>query len=943
MHLVPSQLYSINRSVPPYTSYRYVLPPSSATINMYQFHGTVGIFYVLAASDKQQAICDHVFAQKGDVIRAVVVAPTDRESHSSRPDQEPRVSHQRGRLLDPRLSVTQKRSRVPQLSPGVNDLQWHTSQGAPAIDAEAKDGRHAQDESQAKKADDDSRVGTGHLRHEYRVMMQFKDDTRTKVKRWAAKIFATASKEIAFRVSMMHALPRTKDADIRIVEAMRATNSASEGHFELTIAAILFLAAVKGYTRQQDEEAVRTLIGKHYYAYQRNDESVNDILNQWRKAHSIQALGNHTCDPPLKGFTFREPFDVWKTWVDTYIHHLHPVPFRKKALVLCGRTMLGKTPWARSLGPHIYMKKSFDLQKLHDCLAEGKAKYVVLDEFEWENITGKNKGTGKYGPSIVISDGNEFTWGTTQPRMRTKQTLPVIVLHNVIPEPNNRVWTLDGWSYWKEQFVFARLPENPTIHLTCPDASTSPSSSPVLAASPSSLPVLSASPSSLPVLSASPSSLPVLSASPSSLPVLSASPSSLPVLSASPSPSTSSSPSSSPAPPSPCSSTPVRDRLRRTITQRRLAALQFNKANLTRYGPDCHLITDWLYKQDADRQLAAWEQLASQFRLMKHRGNPLARWKAFYCNVLAGSRTSYEYTSSELEAWEEYNWPPEGLQLRDAVSATLDENVNSLVANDYRHKKHKITWHFDKPADIAHGTSIATVSLGHPRVFQLCLTTEVQRWMADKKARADQMKRNKEQGIKEKLPAVTPLAGVIDIVLPHGSIFVIGPQTNALYMHCIPPSKEECGRRYGLTFRTIASRWLPDVEVVIRQPPKGQTAWDVVYRAKETRKGEALGQNGYAYRSRAHLEQYTPRDPRRLTEEDINAVRASMPGRPKLKGKPSREDYSDAEAEDDVTMSDDDLQEASCADEKVAVAPTVVTVHRGRRGKGVKRKAAAAE
>ena len=206
--------------------YRHVLPPPSATIDMYHFHGTVGIFYVLAANDKQQAICDHVFAQKGDVIRAVVVAPTDRESHSSKPDQEARVSHQRGRLLDPRLSVTQKRSRVPQLSPGVNDLQWHTSQGAPAIDAESRDERRAEDESQSKKTVDDTRIGTGHLRHEYQVMIQFGDDTRTKVKRWAAQIFSTAAEEVAFRVSIMYALPRTKDADIRIVEAMRAKDCA---------------------------------------------------------------------------------------------------------------------------------------------------------------------------------------------------------------------------------------------------------------------------------------------------------------------------------------------------------------------------------------------------------------------------------------------------------------------------------------------------------------------------------------------------------------------------------------------------------------------------------------------------------------------------------------------------------------------------------------------
>jgi hypothetical protein len=500
-------------------------------------------------------------------------------------------------------------------------------------------------------------------------MIQFKDDTRTKVKRWAAQIFATAAKEVAFRVSMMHALPRTKDADIRIVEALKTCGCASKGDFELTIAAILFLAAVRGYTRQQNEEAVRAVIGKHYHAYQRNDESVDDILDQWRKAHSIQAVRNHTCDPPLEGFTFREPFDVWKTWVDTYIHHLHPVPFRKKALVLCGRTMVGKTPWARSLGPHIYMKKSFDLQKLHDCLAEGKAKYVVLDEFEWENITGKNKGTGKYGPSIVISDGNEFTWGTAKPRPRTTQTLPVIILHNVIPEPNNRVWTLDGWSYWKEQFVFARLPDNPTIHLTCPDASASLAAQQALDGS--SSPVPSSSSSSSPVPSLSLSSSPVPSSSP-------------PAQQAAGGPS-SPGPSSSPVPSLPP-----------------LPRLQVNRSNIQHYGPDSYLITDWLSREDADRQQAAWALLAEQFVLMKHRGNPLARYKAFYCDVVAGSRTMYEYTSSEVEAWEQHEWPQVGLQLRDAVRDTIAEEVNSLVANDYHHKKHQIGWHYVRANNTHH-------------------------------------------------------------------------------------------------------------------------------------------------------------------------------------------------------------------------------------------------
>jgi hypothetical protein len=57
------------------------------------------------------------------------------------------------------------------------------------------------------------------------------------------------------------------------------------------------------------------------------------------------------------------------------------------------------------------------------------------------------------------------------------------------------------------------------------------------------------------------------------------------------------------------------------------------------------------------------------------------------------------------------------------------------------------------------------------------------------------------------------------------------------------------------------------------------------------------------YRSRIYLEPYTPHDPNRLTEEDIVAVRESMPSRQKMKGKPPRAEDSGSEkdeAEKDV-------------------------------------------
>jgi alkylated DNA repair dioxygenase AlkB len=546
-----------------------------------------------------------------------------------------------------------------------------------------------------------------------------------------------------------------------------------------------------------------------------------------------------------------------------------------KPLVLWSKTgRIGKTEWTKSVGRHIHIRGSLDPEKIHTGILQG-ADVLILDNIKWHVLFGSDLGR-------ALAEGQDsVSWlRRNGERLTTQLTVPVIILNN----KKCKTWGPNNKKYWAESLEWVRVrtclfDTSKTINRDAPHVA-------LPAPPPSSQPLpLSTSPphvdaTSLPPHVNATSPPPPTDASSSSL--LQSSDASL----------SSSSSSTSPAPPStsrsPRSSTVVRDRLRRTMAHRQLEPLVFNKDNIQRYGPDCYLITDWLTKNDADGQLAAWEKLDSQFRLMKHRGNHLARFKAFYCDPLAQSRTMYEYTSSELQSWEEHEWPPEGLQLRDAVRATLSEDINSLVANDYRHRKHKIGWHFDKPADIAHGTAIATASLGHARLFQLCPTAELQRWMDDTKARTKKMEENRDWGIQRKLPRVTPLAGVIDVVLPHGSLFVIGPETNEHYSHCIPVSEKKCGRRYGLTFRTIASRWLPDVEVVIRQPPKGETAWDVVHRPKETRKNGAVGQNGYAYRARIYLEPYTPRDPTRLTEEDIIAVRTSMPSRPRMRGRPSR-------------------------------------------------------
>jgi hypothetical protein len=57
---------------------------------------------------------------------------------------------------------------------------------------------------------------------------------------------------------------------------------------------------------------------------------------------------------------------------------------------------------------------------------------------------------------------------------------------------------------------------------------------------------------------------------------------------------------------------------------------------------------------------------------------------------------------------------------------------------------------------------------------------------------------------------------------------------NSSYTHNIPPDDHDVGLRYGLTFRTLASRWLHDEEVALRQAARDGEPWLVQEKASRT-------------------------------------------------------------------------------------------------------------
>ena len=118
------------------------------------------------------------------------------------------------------------------------------------------------------------------------------------------------------------------------------------------------------------------------------------------------------------------------------------------------------------------------------------------------------------------------------------------------------------------------------------------------------------------------------------------------------------------------------------------------------------------------------------------------------------------------------------------------------------------------------------------------------------------------------------------VQLTHGSVFQIGPLTNAAYTHSIPTVSHEVGPRYGLTFRTLASRWLHDEQVALRQPARDGDPWLV--QKKATRLDAAghavLRKDGYPSRRVAHLAPFALDDPAHVQEQDIIRLRQLLRG-----------------------------------------------------------------
>ncbi|CDO76852.1 hypothetical protein BN946_scf185033.g49 [Trametes cinnabarina] len=249
---------------------------------------------------------------------------------------------------------------------------------------------------------------------------------------------------------------------------------------------------------------------------------------------------------------------------------------------------------------------------------------------------------------------------------------------------------------------------------------------------------------------------------------------------------------------------------------------------------DCYILYDFLPRELADvafdclRQEVKWNK-------MMHRGGEVPRLVAVEGQVLEeGSYPTYRHPSDESPPLLPFS--PTVERIRQHVEAVLHEPVNHVLIQHYRSGADHISEHSDKTIDVVRGSKIVNVSLGAQRIMTLRTKKDV---FADPKADLDAVAANSsEKGVKKRTVQRVPL--------PHNSIFVMGLDTNAKWMHSIRPDKRPIsekteaelynnGERISLTFRTIGTFLTQDESHIYGQGAKGKTRVDArpVVRAGE--------------------------------------------------------------------------------------------------------------
>ncbi|RDB21861.1 DNA oxidative demethylase ALKBH2 [Hypsizygus marmoreus] len=246
----------------------------------------------------------------------------------------------------------------------------------------------------------------------------------------------------------------------------------------------------------------------------------------------------------------------------------------------------------------------------------------------------------------------------------------------------------------------------------------------------------------------------------------------------------------------------------------------------------------YLVEEILPQELAgvAFEKMLTEVKwtVMHHRGGEVPRLVAVEGEVDEdGSFPLYRHPADESPPLSAFS--PTVLQIRDCVQKVLKHPVNHVLIQHYRSGKDYISEHSDKTVDVVRGSSIVNVSLGATRVMTLRSKKDRTQPEASVPSADDEMSPPPSTRVSQRIP------------LPHNSMFVMGPETNAKWLHGINhdnrplSTKTEAeqlqgGERISLTFRHIGTFLSADESKIYGQGAKGktkETARPVVNGGKE--------------------------------------------------------------------------------------------------------------
>ncbi len=131
--------------------------------------------------------------------------------------------------------------------------------------------------------------------------------------------------------------------------------------------------------------------------------------------------------------------------------------------------------------------------------------------------------------------------------------------------------------------------------------------------------------------------------------------------------------------------------------------------------------------------------------------------------------TIYGYSGMRLEP---EPWSDVVLDIRSRVEQLSGQQFNSVLLNLYRDEQDSVAWHSDDEKELGSDPLIASVSLGSERPFEL---------------------KSRQTGIREKRR----------ILLPDGSVLLMGNGIQTHWQHQLPKVKTPLKPRINLTFRTV--------------------------------------------------------------------------------------------------------------------------------------------